>query len=275
MMRNKIIRTSVVIISFIGLLSACNLWGNNMRLNDFFDSESVKLLQTIQSHDEQRAKTLIKKGLTLNFHGNDGITPLFWLIMQDDKIALKLALELGADPNFPSEDGRQPVASVAGGNDDDILELLLEYGGNPNAVNLDGKPALFLAIGHERMSQIKLLKRYGADINITDRRNSSALLHAATLNKYEIADYFIEAGADYTIRDASGADVAWEVYDKLDRNLLSPQYSAYDWAVKVKEKLQNRGVQFPPPSPREIRIQEGRPNRWDKEAMEKERRLQQ
>jgi len=76
---------------------------------------------------------------------------------------------------------------------------------------------------------------------------------------------------DYTARDEAGADIAWNVHHGLSKNLLSPEFPAYGWALKVKQQLLDRGVKFPPPSPREIRFREGRPNAWDIEAREKER----
>ncbi len=72
-------------------------------------------------------------------------------------------------------------------------------------------------------------------------------------------------------RDKSRSDIAWSVHDKLSNNLLNPEYEAYGWALKVKQQLIDRGVKFPPLSPREVRWKEGKPNRFDIKAREKER----
>jgi hypothetical protein len=236
-----------------GLLSACSFAGGNMKASEFFTPEQVELLEAIQDGDRARAQALLDKGLTLDFYGEENITPLFWLIMQRDNRAVELALELGADPNFATPMGRTPVATVAGGIDDEVLRLLLEHGGDPNAKDADGKPALFGAIGQERWSHIKMLLEFGADMNLTDGPNRNSAHYAAFLNKFEIVHYLIEKGVDYTNRNAAGGDIAWIVHEGLSENLLSPEYEAYGWALKVKQQLINRGVEFPPPSPKEVR----------------------
>lgn len=253
------LRAATLLIS--GLLSACNLWGTNMKATDFFEPQYVELLEAIQQGNESQARTMLEdKGMTLNTHGNDGITPLFWLIMQGDSDAVALALKLGADPNFTSKDGRHPVPSVAGGNDDRLLGLLLEYGGDPDAKDLDGEPALFDAIGFKRWDQIKMLLDQGVDPDLTDRTNTTSTQYAAMLNQYEIVHYLIEFGADYRKRDEAGADVAWVLHDGLSNNLINPDSDAYKWAQEVKQQLEERGVEFPPPSPEEVREQ------WEREG---------
>lgn len=243
-----------------------------MEANDFFEPRQVELLEAIQRGEKAKARSLLEENLALNTRGNDGITPLFWLIMQKDHEAVELALELGADPNFPDDNGDTPVTMMAGGDDNRMLTLLLKHGGAPNSTNRNGKPALFGAISQERWDNLKTLLEYGADADVTDRTGKTSVQYAAVLNQFEVAHYLIEHGADYRKRDSTGGDVAWEIHDKLENNLLNPEADAYDWALKVKEQLQDRGVEFPPPSPREVRIREGRPNRWDKEAMQQEKR---
>ncbi|MFO7786809.1 MAG: hypothetical protein R6W87_03390 [Halospina sp.] len=245
-----------------GLLSACNLWGTTMKATNFFDSEQVELLRTIQNGDEAKARQLLEqKDLSLNVRGKEGITPLFWLIMQQDHAAVELALRLGANPDFPSEDGRYPVATIAGGNDDDLLKILLEHGADPNVKDLDGKPALFGAIGQERWPQIKMLLEYGADPDLTDGPDRTSVQYASYLNKFEIAHHLITQGADYANRDSVGSSIAWEIHHGLSKDLLNPEFPAYDWALKVKEQLKERGVEFPPPSPQEVRKQRERDGR--------------
>ena len=109
-----------ITLLFAGLLGACNLDGVNMEASNFFQPEMVALLQEIQSGNKNRAEEKISDGVSLNVHGKEGITPLFWLIINKDKPAMKLALQLGADPNFPDPIGDTPIGMVAGGNDDGL-----------------------------------------------------------------------------------------------------------------------------------------------------------
>ena len=241
-----------------GLLAACGATGKTMKLTDFFTDDVVALVQAIEKGDETKARQLIAQGATLNLHGDEGITPLFWLLMQKDKPAMRLALKLGANPNLASPNGDTPVTLAAGGSDAEFLLILLEGGGDPNAVDRNGYPALFGAISQERPELMKMLIRFGADINLTNRSEENSVLHAASLNKYEIVHYLIEQGADYAARDSVRTNVPWEVHFKLSNNLLSPQYPAYGWALKVKQQLVDRGVVFPPLSPDEVREKERR-----------------
>ena len=254
-----------------GLLASCGLTGKTMKLTDFFKPDMVELIRAIEQGNESQAHALIKKGLSLNRHGDEGITPLFWLIMQKDKAAMRLAIKLGADPNFANPNGDGPVTTMSGGNDDEMLLILLEGGGDANAVDSDGHPAMFAAVANERKTQIDMLMHFGADINLTSKSGKNSALYAAYINRYEMVHYLIEQGADYSVRDAGRADIAWDVHEKLSEELLSPEYPAYGWALKVKQQLIDRGVQFPPLSPREVRRKEGKPNRWDIKAREKER----
>ncbi len=257
----------------LGVLSACNLGGNHMKVSDFFKEDMVELIRTIQKGDKAQARTLIEGGLSLNVHGEEGITPLFYLMMKKDKPAMRLALCLGADPNMTAPDGASPLGLIAGSDDDEMIRILLEHGADPNTKNRDGEPVMFDAIGMDRLDQIELLIQYGADVNLADRTGANALLYCSYINKYEIAySLIVSYGADFKIRDATDADIAWMIHDSLTRNLLNPQYPAHGWALKVKQELIDRGYPWPPLSPREVRWAENRPNKFDLEARQKEER---
>ena len=255
----------------LGALASDGLIGKMMKLTDFFKPEMVELIRAIEKGDEIRARALVEQDLSLNIHGDEGITPLLWLIMQKDKPGMRLAIKLGADPDFADPNGDSPVVFAAGANDDELLLILLEGGGDANAADSDGDPAMFAAVAEERVEQIKLLMRFGGDINLTNRSGENSALHAAYINRFEMVHYLIEQGVDYTGRDDGRADIAWLVHEGLTENLLNPEYPAHGWALKVKQQLLDRGVPFPPLSPREVRWQEGKPNKYDIKAREKAR----
>lgn len=252
------LKTATLLLS--GLLSACNLWGTGMKANDFFEPKQVELLEAIQRGEETKAHSLLTEDLTLNTRGKQGITPLFWLIMQKDHQAVELALRLGADPNFPDDSGDTPVTMMAGGNDNDMLRLLLEHGGDPNATNRNGQPALFAAISEERWDNIKTLLEYDADPDLTDKTRTTSTRYAARLNQFEIAHYLINQDADPLKRDQVGSDIAWTIHKRFNRGLIDPKSETYKWAQEVKQQLEERGVEFPPPSPEEVREQ------WEREG---------
>lgn len=242
----------ILIIIFLSLIGT-NSFRDRMNLNDFFDKNTTLLINAIYKLDRNQANDFIKNGIDLNVHGHEGITPLFWLLINGNYNSIKLALELGADPNYKAIDGRHTVPSIAGSKNDDILSLLLEFGGNPDALDLDGYPAIFSSISIENWEQINILIKAGADLNNTNKSNENTPLYAALLNKFEISYKLIEIGASYRSASTSGGTIANRIDQKLSKNLLSPKFKAYGWAIKTKELLISKGVRFPPYSPKEVR----------------------
>lgn len=100
-----------------------------MKADLFFDAKMVSLLGAIQRKDSAAAKAMLAQGVELNVRGEEGITPLLWLIMQKDFSAIELALQLGADANFPAmitinREGpkpAQPLAIIAGDGDNQLV----------------------------------------------------------------------------------------------------------------------------------------------------------
>ena len=260
----------VVVCILIGVISARNAEGFGMKLSDFFGKEVASLIKAIEGNDEKMAQGLIDQGVSLNVRGAEGMTPLFWLIMNKNKEGMRTALQLGADPNLSDFSGDSPVSMVSGADDDEYLIILLEAGGNPDSFNRNGAPAIFEAIDEDRLDQIKIFQKFGVNLNLTNKSGDNSALHSAMLAKYDIVYYLIKNGADFTARNESDGYVAWVLHDHLINNLLNPEGVSYSWAIKTKQELIAKGVEFPPPSPREIRWAEGRPNRFDIDAKNRE-----
>ena len=91
----------------LSLLTACHFLPNEgkyMKAGLFFEPNMVQLLTSIQKNDISTAKQLIAQGVELDVLGEEGITPLLWLITQtNDLKATQRALDLGANPNFEDE----------------------------------------------------------------------------------------------------------------------------------------------------------------------------
>ncbi|WP_338589002.1 ankyrin repeat domain-containing protein [Shewanella khirikhana] len=244
----------------VGLLGACGFGGKNMDAKQFFEPQMVEVLTAISKGDETKAKALLASGVDLNVIGEHEITPLFWFIARHDKEGMQLALKLGADPNFKSGKGNTPVAYVAGWKDIEWLRLLLQAGGDPNSMNHLKQPALFGAIGEANFDAIDTLLEFGADPNATDGPVRNAALYAAFINDWEMVYLMLEKGSNYSVYAKTGGDLAWIVHDKLTRKIYTEGSDNYQWLLKVKQYLLDKGVVFPPPSPAEVRT------RWAKEG---------
>ena len=250
---------SLLILSLC-FTSACS-FGGKIKKNNYFDSNMVLLLNEIEKGDKFTSEQLIKNGSNLNSYGEEGITPLFFFIINKNLDAIELALQLGADPNFISGNNDHPIAYIVGDGDDKILELLLKYSGNANAVDHNAYPVIFRAIGHNNWNHINMLLKAGADLNFTNKVNENSALYSTSLNKFEITFRLIELGADYHTPNKVGSTIANRIEKKLSKNLLSPEFEAYGWAIKTKELLISKGIKFPPYPPKEIRerIKNGEP----------------
>ncbi|MGL6536421.1 ankyrin repeat domain-containing protein [Aeromonas hydrophila] len=224
-----------------------------MQADEFFPAPVVKVLEAIQRGDETTARRLIEQGVDLNIRDTEppGATPLLWLINTKDEKAIQLALKLGADPNFKFGTGGNCVAMVAGSQYPNLLRMMLDAGGDPNSLSGTKEPAIFNAVGEARWADIKLLVERGADLNLIDGPGRNSALYGAFINQYEVVYWLLQHGADFRIRAAVGADLAYIVEDSL--SLMDKSSPQYPWALKVKQFLVDKGIKFPPQTPAEVR----------------------
>ena len=250
-------RLKVLCIGVLSLLSACQVGGKSMQATEFFPAPVVSVLDAIQRGDEAAARRQVEQGVDLNIQDEEGITPLLWLILETkDYKAVALALKVGADPNYKDGFGDNAVCSVAGSKYPELLQAVLDAGGDPNSLDRNSEPAIFNAIGETRWADIKLLVERGADLNLTDGPGRNSALYGAFINQYEVVYWLLQHGADFRIRAAVGADLAYIVEDSL--SLMDKSSPQYPWALKVKQFLIEKGVKFPPLTPAEVR------ERWAK-----------
>ena len=114
-----------------------------------------------------------------------------------------------------------------------------------------GMSPLFDAITEERWPAIRLLLARGADINLPDNMHMTPAIYASYLNKYEIVYQLIEQGTDINVYDDIGASLAWNVsFSEANIYEKSP---VRPWLLKVKLKLEQRGITFPSLSPQQVR----------------------
>jgi ankyrin repeat protein len=124
----------------------------------------------------------------------------------------KKLLELGADPNVVYGDGNSVMHAAVNLKDLRILRVELKYEGNPNLVSGDSirKTPIFDATS-TGYDVVDLLLEHGADINARDIYTNTPLLSAAWRRDFEIAYRLLIRGADYTLKNEHGDDLAHEV----------------------------------------------------------------
>lgn len=208
----------------------------------FPDSQVRALAKAAADGNVRRIEQLVKEGVSVNARGTQGATPLFWG-MQDHRGFRKL-LELGADPNIVYADGNSVMLAAVKLKDRRILRAALEFGGNPNLAAGDsfGYTPLFNAMS-EGIDMVDLLLGAGADINAKDKFGATPVMVAAGRGDYEMVYSLLERGADYTLRNANGSDLADAIAKNVGRLRAGTKWAK--WQEKVIEWLQAKGVEIP------------------------------
>jgi hypothetical protein len=255
-MKNGLIGLAIFLL---GVNTACAEWQTVasrlslffMRAGDYFESElQVDLAQAAASGNVSKIEKLVKKGADVNAQGRDGMTPLFWALIKQNKKGFQALLEQGADPNVITTRENGEKASIlhfaAIMDDSDYLRLMLEHGANANVVDADtGETPIYEAIANFRKSNIDLLIAHGANLNFKDRTGQTPVMDAASLKQYDVVYAMIKAGADPKIKDNWDYTVAWFI----EQNPIYPEDESYSWRNKVTGMLRERGMEVLPWTP--------------------------
>lgn len=214
-----------------------------MSLETMFPNSQVRALAKAAGKGKvAKIEQLVREGVEVNSRGTQGATPLFWAMRDFD--GFKKLLELGADPNVIYADGNNVVLAAVSLKDQRILKIALEHGGNPNLAADDstGRTPIFdaMSVGIET---VDLLLKHGANINAKDSFESTPVLTAAKLLDFEMVYYLLERGADYSLRDKAGYDLATQVATTIGKLRAGTKWAKRQ--TKVIEWLEAKGVKIP------------------------------
>ncbi|UXK08876.1 hypothetical protein N5094_01105 [Shewanella putrefaciens] len=239
--------TMVGLLSILLLLTACNdgkMEQFNHAPEEFFNEPNViELALAALNNNEKKVEELMQQGIDINYQGKDGMTPLLWVLGQQNKQGFNLLLRLGADPNMPVDTGGSVMTFAAGADDPVYLQMALANGGDPNYFHRSRKHSLiFDTISPGRIEHIKLLVKHGADINATDALGDVPIMTAASLNQYDIVYFLLEQGADFKRANRWGKTIK----DVIENNSISKSGELYKWRGKVIQFLHDNGVEVSP-----------------------------
>lgn len=214
-----------------------------MSLETMFPDPQVQALAKAAGKGNLRKiEELVKQGVDVNARGTSNATPLFWA-MHNIKGFEKL-LELGADPNVVFDDGGTVMHWAVQHKDDEFLKAALKHGGNPNLkAGSMGETPLFDAVGYETKKKADLLLDAGADINAQNNHGATPILGAATLGQFDLVYKMLNRGADYSIENKNGYDLARMI--AFRRRTMDPNNELTQWMHKVIAWLNERGVEIP------------------------------
>jgi ankyrin repeat protein len=217
----------------------------------FTDEKAASLAHAAAKGDTVTVAKLLAEGVDVNVHGRDGITPIIWTLLKENKEGFEYLLQHGADPNFQLPDGTSDLAkqlpfagnsavSFAARNADIwYLDTVLKYGGNANLVNpFSGVTPIFESIQSQRTLQPQKLILSGANLNFQDKDGVTPLIYAVMCNRFDLAYDMLVAGADPTIKNKWGNTVIYFIVKSVGHTL--PEMS--HWRERVVDLLRKRGV---------------------------------
>ena len=117
---------------------------------------------------------------------------------------LQLLIENGADINAKDNQGNSPIYIAVKNNEIRILRILIEKGADINAKNNLGQSPLHLAVELNNFNYTQVLILSHADINTLDANRNSPIHIAIKNGNIEIMKYLIRIRADLNIRNSDG-----------------------------------------------------------------------
>lgn len=260
---------TILIVSFINifLLSCQNretivdkekLLGFDIRL--YQNTEAWELAKAVDDEDTEKIREeVVVKKVNINYKEEKfGKTLLQIAIWKSKYKSTKILLELGANPNLgDSYTGTTPLIEAAKNENPKFLELLLEHKGNPNAAEnapkIEGNnlryTALVSAIGWNddySLEKVKMLVAAGADVNFDNKKRIEKPLNAAiTYNKFDVALYLMQHGADYKNYKYTTFD-GNEVYilKALRRSIVALDSKVHKEKIQVIAFLKEKGLDY-------------------------------
>ncbi|WFE72154.1 ankyrin repeat domain-containing protein [Halomonas sp. M1] len=225
--------------------------------SEFFNGPQLEMAEAIERNDMATLRQGAEQGIDLHARGDRQITLMWFAMLQENTDAVRTLVELGVHPNeSPVEGGGTPLGQALRNKDTRYLEAMLDGGLSPNdATDNEGNdkdyPLIFSTITSGTLEHVKLLVERGADIHyrLRDGIGSSPLDSSTTGTKPEIAIYLLEQGAEPNIHISTGVTTAWRVHNRI-KGTSGTEREGY---LQLREMMIERGIDFPPPSPVEVR----------------------
>lgn len=153
------------------------------------------LFGAVKSGDVEVINRLTLQGVNFNVQ-EKGISLLAWGVLKGRVEMVKALLAGGADVNWMGDAGKPPLFYVMKGGELAILDLLIE-----NKVNLDfqdirGRTFLSYASSSGNISVVKTLLNHHVEVNLCDESNKSPLEYALAKGHNEIAEMLFPFAQD-------------------------------------------------------------------------------
>ena len=229
-----------------GSKMAANIALKNMKAKDFYTDEvQIAFVESVGKKDVARMSEWLARGGDVNAVGKEEMHPLFWAMSKKSLVGFEFLLENGANPeaSVSSLDGKFTTNIydwALGADDPSYLKLLLKHGMDPNRpIAFAGNTVMDTAILHNRMNQVRLLVEAGANLNHQDGSGITPAKNAATVHNYTMVLFFLENGADPTLKNKWGYDLVSHIERFGYRGAYRGKQNRKDYD-KVVKYLKNR-----------------------------------
>jgi hypothetical protein len=232
-----------LLFTIAGVLIAMNDYAANLlggkTIRETFPAESVaNFVTAVTEGNYAEADRLVRAGTNVNATGEEGISPLLWIMAATlDTRKIEYLLKVGANPNYrDSTTGASAMFIAAGGERLDILEILLKNKGDPNFLGPRDETLLMIAAGQFREKNIEMLLKYGADVNRHDPHEATVAIKAAHYGRFDWVASFLSQGLTYNLQGLAKS---------VEIRQVPPDSEQQRWKDKVIEMLKAKGVKFP------------------------------
>jgi len=237
MVRNMSVRFLLIVLPIL-LIAGCKdgAWLSLSPEEIFSNPSTVALVRDACSGVLHKSPLEQSRRDLLEDHGVHGLTPLFSVMALNCAAGFEDLLKLGANPNHGFENGVTVLHFASWGMSLNYVAILLKYNANPNSQAADGRRPLHWLSESTRKNYIEaaqLLVRGGADLNALGDYGTP-MMDAAILYKYDLVYWFLNSGADPSLKSKYGK----ELRDYVEFAPLMPQRPEQKiWYEKVRQRL--------------------------------------
>ena len=164
-------------------------------VNKNSDKIETSLIDAVdkENYDPEIVSLLIERGADVNLESAfHGHTPLISAVSQNNKDAVLLLLKNGADPNKKSSKLGSPLMIAFQAVNKEMCALLMENDANPSEV-------LCVAAMMQNTEVAQFFLERGADVNCRGIGDKTPLMHAISFSTKEMVLFLISNGADVNL----------------------------------------------------------------------------
>ncbi|KAF5270594.1 hypothetical protein FQR65_LT05492 [Abscondita terminalis] len=164
---------------------------NNVNINCITKfNETALFWTTFSDVDLNITDLLISVGVNINFPNQDGVTPIHYAIMKENRNAFDNLLKNQADVDMKNINGVAPLHTAA---EKDVYYIrgLLDHGANINIRNGYNNTPLHLAVQERKPDIVQELLVRGSDRTAQNNKGDTPLHTVIRFNYIDIAELFL------------------------------------------------------------------------------------